>query len=114
MDRTRVQTFRGEQLVYITGAAQIDRTDLRHHIGGDQHHQLVETRLRARWLRHDLTQAAKQKSRTAGDHGNHQAVSSSYTACSARTASSTYSSGINTLTLISEVDMTSRLMPFSA
>src|SRR3569833_1658963 len=41
------------------------------------------------------------------------AASSSLAECSARTASSTYSSPIRTLTLISEVEITWMLMPFS-
>ena len=60
-----VEAFGGEQLERAVAAAQIDRAHLGHHVRGDQHHDLVEARLRALALGHDLAQAAQQLSRGA-------------------------------------------------
>ena len=66
MDGFAVQALGGEELERAVGAQHIDRADLRHHVGGDQDHDLVEPRLRADRLRHDLAEAAQQDARTAG------------------------------------------------
>ena len=46
-------------------AQHIDGADLRNHVGGDQHHDLVEAFLRADRLRHDFAKPAQQHARTA-------------------------------------------------
>ena len=56
--RLAVQAFGGEQLERGVAAAQIERAHLGHHVGGDQHHDLIETCLRALALGHHLAQAA--------------------------------------------------------
>ena len=43
----------------------IDGADLRNHVGGDQHHDLVKAFLRADRLRHDFAKPAQQHARTA-------------------------------------------------
>ena len=58
----RIEAFGGEQLERPVAPAQIERAHLRHHVGGDQHHHLVEARLRALALGHHLAQAAEQQS----------------------------------------------------
>ena len=63
--RLGVEAFGGEQLERAVAAAQIERAHLGHHVGGDQHHDLVEARLRALALGHHLAQAAEQQSRGA-------------------------------------------------
>jgi hypothetical protein len=45
-------------------AQHIDRADLSHHIGGDQHHDLVQAFLRAYRLRHDFAKPTQQHART--------------------------------------------------
>ncbi len=67
-----VQTLGREQFEHIAGAPQIDRTDFRDHVGRDHAHQLVEARLGAGALRHDLAQAAQKNARTTGGDGRHQ------------------------------------------
>ena len=65
MHRRLVQAFRGVKLERAVDAQHVDRADLRHHVGGDQHHDLVQAFLRADRLRHDLAEAAQQHARTA-------------------------------------------------
>ena len=69
--RHGVKAFGGEQLERAVAAAQIQRAHLRHHVGGDQHHHLVEPDLRALALRHHLAQAAQQLSRGANRRSRH-------------------------------------------
>jgi hypothetical protein len=45
-------------------AQHINRADLRNHVGGDQHHDLVEAFLRADRLRHHFAKPAQQHART--------------------------------------------------
>src|SRR5215470_16945855 len=45
-------------------AQHIDGADLRNHVGGDQHHDLVKAFLRADRLRHDFAKATQQHART--------------------------------------------------
>ena len=65
VDRVRVQAFGGEQLEPAVGAQHIDRADLRDHVRGDQHDDLVEPLLRRDRLRHDFAEAAQKQARTA-------------------------------------------------
>ncbi len=46
-------------------AQHIDGADLRNHVGGDQHHNLVQAFLRADRLRHHFAKPAQQHARTA-------------------------------------------------
>jgi hypothetical protein len=47
-----VETFGGVELEGVVNAQHIDRADLGHHVGGDQHHDLVQSFLGADLLRH--------------------------------------------------------------
>ncbi len=48
VDGLAVEALGGKQLERAVAAHDIDGADLRHHVGGDQDHDLVETLLRAR------------------------------------------------------------------
>ena len=63
--RLPVQAFGGVQLERAVHAQHVDGADLRHHVGGDQHHDLVQALLRADRLRHHLAKPAQQHARTA-------------------------------------------------
>ena len=52
--RFALEAFGGVQLERAVDAQHVDGADLRHHVGGDQHHDLVEAFLRADRLRHHL------------------------------------------------------------
>ena len=60
-----VEAFGGVELERAVHAQHVDRADLRHHVGGDQHHDLVQALLRADLLRHHLAKPAQQHARTA-------------------------------------------------
>ena len=60
-----VQALGGVKLERAVDAQHVDRADLRHHVGGDQHHDLVEAFLRADRLRHHFAKPAQQHARTA-------------------------------------------------
>ena len=60
-----VEALGGEQLQRPVGARDIERAHLRHHVGGDQHDDAVETRLCGDGLRHDFAEPPKQKSGSA-------------------------------------------------
>src|SRR6185437_9889592 len=76
VDGGAVQALGGKEFKRLAGAAQIDRADFGHHVGGDHGHELVEARLRARLLRHDLSEAPQKQTWTAR-RDRHQATSSS-------------------------------------
>ena len=59
------QAFGGIELEPAVHAQHIDGADLRHHVGGDQHHDLVEAFLRADRLRHHFAEPSQQHARTA-------------------------------------------------
>ena len=61
----RIQALGGVQLQAAVDAQHIDRANLRHHVGGDQHHDLVEAILRADRLRHHFAKPTQQHARTA-------------------------------------------------
>ena len=63
--RRLVQAFGGVELERAVHAQHVDGADLRHHVGGDQHHDLVQALLRADRLRHHLAKPAQQHARTA-------------------------------------------------
>ena len=61
----RLEALGGVQLERAVHAQHVDGADLRHHVGGDQHHDLVQAFLRADRLRHHLAKPAQQHARTA-------------------------------------------------
>ena len=63
--RRLVQAFGGVELERAVDAQHVDGADLRHHVGGDQHHDLVQALLRADRLRHHFAKPAQQHARTA-------------------------------------------------
>ena len=67
-----LQAFGGVELQRGIDAQHIDRADLRNHVGGDQHHDLVKAFLRADRLRHHFAKPAQQHARTAecATHGS--------------------------------------------
>jgi hypothetical protein len=60
-----VEAFRGVEFEGVVDAQHVGGADLGHHIGGDQHHDLVETFLSADLLRHDFTEPSQQDSGAA-------------------------------------------------
>ena len=54
VDRFALEALGGVKLERAVDAQHVDGADLRHHVGGDQHDDLVETVLRADRLRHHL------------------------------------------------------------
>ena len=54
--RPRIEAFGGVEFERIVAPQQIDRADLRHHIGGDEHDDLVQPLLGRFGLRHDLAE----------------------------------------------------------
>jgi hypothetical protein len=72
VDGGAVEAFRGVELERLVGAQDIDRAHLGHHVGRDQHDDLVEPVLRADRLRHDLAELAEQNARTAGSTPHRQ------------------------------------------
>ena len=60
-----IEAFGGVEFEGGIDAQHVDRADLRNHVGGDQHDDLVEAFLRADRLRHDFAEAAQQHARTA-------------------------------------------------
>ena len=65
VDGFRLEAFAGVQFERAVHAQHVDGADLRHHVGGDQHHDLVQAFLRADRLRHHLAKPAQQHARTA-------------------------------------------------
>ena len=61
----RLQALGGVELEPAVDAQHVDGADLRHHVGGDQHHDLVEAFLRADRLRHHFAKPSQQHARTA-------------------------------------------------
>src|SRR5439155_26650205 len=60
-----VEALGGVEFERAVDAQHVARADLRHHAGGDQHHDLAEALLRADRLRHYLAKPAQQHARTA-------------------------------------------------
>ena len=65
VDGLALEAFGGVKLERAVDAQHVDGADLRHHVGGDQHHDLVQAFLRADRLRHHLAKPAQQHARTA-------------------------------------------------
>src|SRR3569832_640677 len=55
-----VQTLGGVEFERIVDAQDVDRAHLRHHVGGDQHYDLVQPLLRADLLRHGFAKPSQQ------------------------------------------------------
>ena len=71
VDGFALEAFGGVEFERAVDAQHVARADFRHHVGGDQHHNLVEAFLRADRFRHDLAEPAQQHARTAegASHG---------------------------------------------
>ena len=71
VDGFRLEALAGVQLEAAVDAQHVDGTHLRHHVGGDQHDDLVEALLRADRFRHHLAEPAQQHAGTAerASHG---------------------------------------------
>jgi hypothetical protein len=54
-----LEALGGVELERAVHAQHVDGADLRNHVGGDQHHDLVQAVLRADLLRHDLAEPAQ-------------------------------------------------------
>jgi hypothetical protein len=65
MHGLRLQALAGVQFQRAVDPQHIDRADLRDHVGGDQHHDLVQAFLRADRFRHHFAEPAQQHARTA-------------------------------------------------
>jgi hypothetical protein len=65
VDRLVLEAFGGVQLERAVDAQHVDGADLRHHVGGNQHDNLVQAFLRADRFRHHLAETAQQHARTA-------------------------------------------------
>ena len=63
---SRLQAFGGEKLEESARPHDIERTDLRHHVGGDMRDDAVELLLRCLRSRHDLAQSLEQDTRAEG------------------------------------------------
>ena len=61
----RVEALGGVQFERAVDAQHVERADLRHHVGGDQHDDLVQAFLRADRFRHHFAEPAQQHARTA-------------------------------------------------
>jgi hypothetical protein len=65
VDRLGLEALGGVKLERAVDAQHVDRADLGHHVGGNQHDDLVQAFLRADRFRHHLTEPAQQHARTA-------------------------------------------------
>jgi hypothetical protein len=74
VDGLAIEALAGIELERRVHAQHVDGADLRHHVGGDQDHDLVEAFLRADRLRHDLAKPAQQYARTA-ERATHDVIS---------------------------------------
>ena len=63
MHRGFFKPFAGEQFENIAGAQQVDRAHFRIEPGGNQRHHLVQPRLRAGSLRHDVADLPQKRQR---------------------------------------------------
>ncbi len=60
VDGVAVKAFGGVEFEGVVDAQHVDRADLRHHVGGDQHHDLVKAFLSADLLRHGFAEPSQQ------------------------------------------------------
>ena len=71
VDRLPVQTLGRVKFQRAVYAQDVDRAHFRHHVGSDQHHDLVKALLRADRFRHHFAETAQKHARTAkrASHG---------------------------------------------
>ena len=60
VNRVAVEAFGGVEFQRVIDAQHIGRADLGHHIGRDQHHDLVQAFLRGDLLRHGFAEPSQQ------------------------------------------------------
>ena len=60
VDGVAVETFGGVEFERVVDAQHIDRADLGHHVGRDQHHDLVQPLLGGDLLRHGFAEPSQQ------------------------------------------------------
>ena len=65
VDGLAIEALGGEQLHRAVGPHDIERAHLGHHVGGDEHDDAVQARLRGDRLRHDLAEPPQQQTRSA-------------------------------------------------
>lgn len=63
--RAGVEALGGVEFQHGVGAQDVERADLRHHVGGDLTHDAVEPRLRLERLRHQFAEPFQQYARAA-------------------------------------------------
>ncbi len=65
VDGLAIEALGRKELHRAVGAHDVERTDLRHHVGGDEDDDAVEARLCGDGLRHDLAEPPQQQTGTA-------------------------------------------------
>src|SRR3978361_927058 len=65
VDGVAVKALGGVEFERVVDAQHVGRAALRHHVGGDQHHDLVEALLRADLLRHGFAEPSQQDAGTS-------------------------------------------------
>src|SRR5580704_4424323 len=60
-----IKALGGVEFERIVDPQDVDRAHLRHHVGGDQHHDLVQTFLRGDLLRHGFAKPSQQDAGTS-------------------------------------------------
>src|SRR5262249_54967725 len=71
--RLLLEAFGGVKLERAVHAQHVDGADLRHHVGGNQHHDLVQAFLRADRLRHHLAKPAQHRAWPA-ERATHEVI----------------------------------------
>ncbi|MGY4354280.1 hypothetical protein ACVW0J_000773 [Bradyrhizobium sp. i1.7.7] len=74
--RLAVEAFGGVELERVVNAQHIDRAHLGHHIGGDQHHDLVQPLLGRDLLRHGFAEPSQQDAGTSRRAPHEPSISS--------------------------------------
>ena len=64
VDGRGVEALRGEQFQHLAGAQQVDRADLRHHLVGDQSHDLAQRHFDGLGTRHRVPEPLEEHSRS--------------------------------------------------
>ena len=71
-----IETFGGVELQRVVDAQHVDRAHLGHHVGGDQHHDLVQPLLGRDLLRHGLAEPSQQDAGTSRRAPHEPSISS--------------------------------------
>ncbi len=74
--RLAVEAFGGVELERVVDAQHIDRAHLGHHVGGDQHHDLVQPLLGRDLLRHGFAEPSQQDAGTSRRAPHEPSISS--------------------------------------